>query len=133
MSLLVLDASVVVNIVLDASDGFGFFKGHDLAAPPLMWSESRSVLHELRWRGQITPEVADIARRALEDAPIRRENPAGLGDEAWSIADKLGWTKTYDAEYVALAQILGCRVVTTERRLRSRAAPLGFVIGPTEL
>jgi hypothetical protein len=28
--------------------------------------------------------------------------PKGLSDEAWRIADRLGWAKTYDAEYLAL-------------------------------
>lgn len=29
-------------------------------------------------------------------------------DEAWRIAQQFGWAKTYDAEYLALAKILGC-------------------------
>jgi predicted nucleic acid-binding protein len=56
-----------------------------------------------------------------------------LGDEAWRIADELGWAKTYDAEYVALAGLLGCRVVTLDGRLRRRAEQLGFVVTPADL
>lgn len=37
------------------------------------------------------------------------------------------------ANYVALARILGCRLVTLDTRLGRGAARLGFVIGPTEL
>ena len=36
-------------------------------------------------------------------------------------------------EYVALAQILGCRLVTLDGRLRRGAAQLGMVIGVHEL
>jgi predicted nucleic acid-binding protein len=49
------------------------------------------------------------------------------------VADELGWAKTYDAEYVALAGLLGCRLVTLDRRLRRGADQLGFVVSPDEL
>jgi predicted nucleic acid-binding protein len=41
--------------------------------------------------------------------------------------------KTYDAEYVALARLLGCRVLTLDRRLRRSADRLGIVVSPAEL
>jgi len=53
--------------------------------------------------------------------------------EAWRIADELGWAKTYDAEFVALAALLDCQLVTLDLRLRRGAAGLGFVVTPTEL
>jgi predicted nucleic acid-binding protein len=45
---------------------------------------------------------------------------------AWSIADDLGWAKTYDAEYLALASLLRSGLVTLDRRLRSAAERLGI-------
>jgi predicted nucleic acid-binding protein len=39
----------------------------------------------------------------------------------------------YDAEYVALAQLLRCRLVTLDAALRRSTARLGFVVSPTEL
>jgi hypothetical protein len=55
------------------------------------------------------------------------------GNEAWRIADALGWAKTYDAEYVATARLLGCRMVTLDARLRRGADRLGFVVTVDEL
>jgi predicted nucleic acid-binding protein len=45
----------------------------------------------------------------------------------------MGWAKTYDAEYVALARLLGARVVTLDARLRRGADRLGLVVLPEEL
>lgn len=53
-------------------------------------------------------------------APIRRRAPARLLREAWSIADRFDWSKTSDAEYIALARIDHCPLVTADlRQLRA--------------
>ena len=98
-----------------------------------MWSEVRSVFHEAHWRREVSGEQVLRSLEALEAAPIQLHAPPGLGRAAWDLADRLGWAKTYDAEFVALAQLLGCRLVTLDARLRRGAARLGFVIGPDEL
>jgi hypothetical protein len=64
--------------------------------------------------------VTQAARRTGKNAETIRR---------WRIADEMGWAKTYDAEFVALAALLRGRLVTD---VRLRAA-LGFVVRPTEL
>jgi predicted nucleic acid-binding protein len=127
--MLVVDASVVVNAAL-AEKGFDILPDEDLVAPPLLWSEVSSVLHEMQWRSSITPELARIAADRLDGARIRARRPRRLRLEAWSIADHLGWAKTYDAEYVALASLLGCRLLTIDARLHQRAGHLVDIVGP---
>jgi predicted nucleic acid-binding protein len=129
---LVVDASVAVAAVLTAA-AFTPLGEEQLVAPALMWSEARSTLHELLWRGEISAEDARTARVQLESSPVRRRTHKRLGDEAWRIADDLGWAKTYDAEYVALAALLGCQLVTLDARLHRSCARLGLVIAPGEL
>lgn len=130
--MLVVDATVVVTACLSEA-GLRPLANEQLVAPYLMWSEASSVLHELRWRKEISSELAAIAMRRLSEADISPRRPKGLLDEAWGIADRLGWAKTYDAEYLALARLLRCRVMTTDAKLKTAGARVVGVIGPTEL
>jgi predicted nucleic acid-binding protein len=130
--LLVLDANVVVR-ACQKRNGFELFADTDLHAPTLMWSEARSAIREALWRGEIAAPQADTARRTLDACPVQAHTAAELGEQAWALAVEFGWAKTYDAEYVALAQILKCRLVTLDIRLRRGTARLGFVVGPDEL
>lgn len=128
---LAVDASIAIAACL-AEEDLGDL-GDELVAPGLLWSEARSVIHEAAWRGDVDVEKARAAHAYLGRLAIRRRSPARLGDEAWRLADELGWAKTYDAEYVALASLLDCRLVTLDARLRRGAERLGFVVGPTEV
>lgn len=130
--MLVVDASVAMAASVTA-DGFQELEGHELVAPPLMWSEAQSVLHERAWRGEITWEDASDTHIRVERSPVKRRNHPKLGQEAWRVADGFGWAKTYDAEYLALARLLECRLVTLDARLRRATERLGLVISPSEL
>jgi predicted nucleic acid-binding protein len=130
--MLVIDASVAVAATY-APDGYDEFGNERLLAPPLLWSEARSALHELLWRREINSEDAERARGRLETCPVERSAPRRLGAEAWRIASELGWAKTYDAEYVALAALSDCRLVTLDARLVRATERLGFVVGPGDL
>jgi predicted nucleic acid-binding protein len=128
----VVDAAVVVTACL-AEAGFEPLAKEQLVAPDLMWSEASSVLHELKWRKEISTQLAEIALERLANADVSRRRPKGLIAEAWRIADQFGWARTYDAEYLALARLLKCRFVTTDAKLKAAASGLLNVIGPADL
>lgn len=69
----------------------------------------------------------------LDSGLIRARSHRRLGQVAWELSDELGWAKTYDVEYLALAVHLDCRFVTLDARLRRGADRLGFVIDPSEI
>jgi len=129
---LVVDVSFSVRACL-GDRGFAGLRRQRLVAPPLMWAEARSALHEAVFRGELSAPDGSAALDRLLDAPIAAMSPHGLGRAAWQLADELGWAKTHDAEYVALARLLGCRLLTNDEALRRGTARLGIVIGPAEL
>jgi predicted nucleic acid-binding protein len=130
--MLVVDASVAVA-ACHTPMGFARLKGHELVAPQLMLVEASSVLHEMAWREEITKARAKTMLARLLKTPVKIRRPASLIEVAWRVADELGWAKVYDAQYVALAQMLGCRLVTVDERLLRGVARLGVAVRPREL
>ena len=114
--MIVLDASAGVRTLID-SGGLATIEPHDPCAPRLFWSEVSSSLRQIAGRGVISTQLAGDAFAGLLSARVRPEDPPELPRAAWAVADRLGWVKAYDAEYVALAQLLGCPLVTTDARL----------------
>jgi predicted nucleic acid-binding protein len=131
--MLIVDASAILYAASSQEAWDRLLTVDDLSAPPIFWSEAVSVLHEARWRGAVSRELTESALKRVLAAPISRQVPQQLYSEAWSIADQLGWAKTYDAEYVALARINDCSLLTADARLRRGAGHLVTIIGPDEL
>lgn len=52
-----------------------------------------------------------------------------LQQQAWKVAEQLGWERTYDAEYVALAQLQADALVTSDRELARAVAALVATAG----
>ena len=130
-----------MTLVLDASVAFwacgreGRFEGLDdeLMAPWLMWSECTSALRGAVWRREIPAPAAATMLSLLDEAPVEPRSHRLLRQRALQVAGELGWAKTYDAEYVALAQLLETKVVTLDARLRRGADRLGVVVALDEL
>ncbi|HVM35873.1 MAG TPA: type II toxin-antitoxin system VapC family toxin [Actinomycetota bacterium] len=125
MSSFVVDANVGFELV-NAPRPVDRLVGDEPVAPPLLWPEVRSALHVARWRGLLTEEDAYLARDLLESDIFRERRHRRLGERAWTIADSLGWSKTYDAEYLALSSLLRAPIATFDRRVARAAEHLGI-------
>jgi predicted nucleic acid-binding protein len=130
--MLVIDASAALYLLASA-DGIDPLASLGLEAPALLWSEVTSVLTEMRWRGELSEELADVAFGRLLTAPITRRADARMYADARHVARTLGWKKTYDAEYVALARILETALLSRDERLRRGAGRLVKVVGPDQV
>ena len=86
-------------------------------------------MNRARWSRLISGELAGAALDRLLDAPIAPHSSDQLYREAFSVANDLGWAKSYDAEYIALAKMLGARLISLDARLKRRAGPLVEIIG----
>jgi predicted nucleic acid-binding protein len=130
--MLVIDAAVAVA-ASHSPIGLARLASHKLVAPHLMRAEAGSVLHEKVWRREITPERGRLMLSRVVRSPVELLAPDGLLEEAWAVADELGWAKTYDAHYVALARLLRCRLVTIDERLLRGIARFRIAVRPREI
>lgn len=127
MTSFVVDANVAFEFV-NAPGALERLTEHEAFAPSLMWPEVRSALHVARWRGLLDEEDARSARGLLESGVFRERRHRRLGERTWAIADELAWAKTYDAEYLALADLLGIPVATFDQRVMRAAERIGVAV-----
>jgi len=114
--LIVVDASVLANAIAD--DGVEGRRARteiraaqDLAAPDLVDVETVAVLRKRWLAGTITQRRFAAAIGDLEKIGVDRYPALPL------------MRRAYDAAYVALAEILGCELVTGDAKLAKAPGP----------
>ncbi len=113
----VVDPGVVIHLALE---GIKVRGEHELLAPTLLRSQTLSAMHEAVHAGKIPRDVALEQLTRIWAIPIRLLGDAVLRRRAFDIAEQLGWSETYDAEYVALTQLQADAFVTLNADLRRR-------------
>ena len=118
----VCDASAVLAALLDSgSDGqwaTARLAGAGLFAPTLLPFECANVIRRAELSGAVSADQAAQAHADLLDLAIDLWPYDVLAPRAWELRANLS---SYDAAYVALAEVLAIPLVTLDRRiLRAR-------------
>ncbi len=94
--------------------------GHTVVhAPHLIDLEVLNVLRRLRLRGAVSDERAAGALRDFYALRVVRHAHVPLRARIWQLGDRL---TSYDAAYVALAELLSAALVTSDGRLAKTAS-----------
>jgi len=122
---IVVDASILANALGDDEDDGDAARSElraagDLAAPDLVDVETVAVLRR-RWLARaISDERFDAAVTDLQRWDFERVPTLRLVRRAYELRANV---TAYDAMYVALAEALGCELLTADQRLAGATGP----------
>jgi predicted nucleic acid-binding protein len=117
---IVVDASAVVAALLHDGPARGALRKETLLAPHLLDVEVTSVLRRLDLRNGLPENLPVDPLRVFRHLGIRRFPHAPLLGRVWQLRANLS---AYDATYVALAEALGCVLLTADHRLAAAPGP----------
>ena len=105
--------------------------GHQMLAPTLIRSQLLSLLYQAVQRGELTKKDAERRLDYVRGLRIRLLGDRVLQSVAWKVADRLGWSDTYDAEYIALTQLQADAFITLDDQLAHAVKDL-VTVAPIE-
>jgi predicted nucleic acid-binding protein len=120
----VVDASIVLKLLLPEAQSETVHRlwsrwverDTEIVAPFLLADEVVSVLRNKGVRGELTPEGGDAAFAAFRSQEVSLLHPDGIEDKAWALAKTWKLQTTYDATYLAVAELLDYEFWTADRR-----------------
>jgi predicted nucleic acid-binding protein len=123
--LIVIDASILANVIGDdGGDGHcarqEFRAADSVAAPDLVDVETTAVLRKRWLTGGITDQRFADAVTDLQDLDFDRYPTLQFMARAYDLRANV---TAYDAAYVALAEELGCELLTADTRLAQAPGP----------
>lgn len=121
---IVLDSSAVIAALLDdgpegrwaevlLADGA-------LHAPELMQFEAANVLRRVAATETVSSEIATLAHRNLVSLPLVLVSYEAIADRVWQLGHNL---TSFDAAYIAVAELIDAPLATLDRRLAAAPGP----------
>jgi predicted nucleic acid-binding protein len=106
---------------------------HKLVAPALVRSQALSAVYESARRGEITRAEGLERVRRINSLKVRFLGDKVLQQQAWKVAEELGWETTYAAEYVALTKLQADAFVIADRELEKQVSGVVATARPEAL
>ena len=129
--IIVIDASVLVAALVDSGrEGVwaeSMVAESSLAGPELVLAEVSNILRRLERIREISRLEANSAQRDLLQLDLDLFPFAPFADRVWALRGNL---TSYDGWYVALAEALGCPLVTLDRKLKRATGPACEILIP---
>lgn len=120
----VVDASVVVAALVDDSSTGRWCEDAllqgDLAAPHLMPFEATNIIRRLVAHGALDASAGALAVDDLRRLPVDLAPYELLAARIWQLRDNL---TSYDAAYIATAEMVGARLLTLDTKLARSPGP----------
>jgi len=92
-------------------------QGTELITAPLFHAEVTSVLREQVYFERLLPEEGDEAFSIYLDTGVRSINDPDVPQKAWELAREFNLPRTYDMQYLAVAELEDCEFWTNDKRL----------------
>ena len=130
--MIVVDASALIAVVTGRQPHGDWvreqLRNQRRVSTHVMPAEVNNALRRMELAGEITSSDAMSAREEFSEFDLELFSFAPYADRVWALRRNL---TCYDAWYVALAESLGCPLVTSDLRLSRAAGPkCAFVTPP---
>lgn len=127
----VLDGSVLVAALVDSGDdgqwAESLLAADSLVGPELVLVEATNILRRLERAGLLSRLEATSAQRDILRLDIELFPFSPFAERVWALRHNL---TGYDAWYVAVAEFLGGRLATLDRRLGRADGPRCEIVVP---
>ena len=130
MTRFVVDCETLLRI---AAGEIEVATGHKLVAPTLVRSQALAALYGAARRGEISRAEGLERVRRINSLKVRFLGDKVLQQQAWKVAEQLGWETTYAAEYVALTILQADAFATSDRELAAAVSGLVETATPDTL
>ena len=112
--MIVVDASAAVSALLNAGRARAVLATEAVHAPHLIDTEIASAMRRQVAGGAVTADEGWAALDTWRRLGVTRHAVTGLLERIWQLRENVS---AYDASYIALAEALGCAVLTADGRL----------------
>jgi predicted nucleic acid-binding protein len=91
--------------------------GTELIGPPLFDAEVTSVIRLHVYAKRLLPQQGEEAFLFYRELGVKIVGPPELPEMAWEMAKKFNQVRTYDMQYLAVAELEDCEFWTADKRL----------------